>query len=116
MGKNDSGMPAITVGTDFRGKTSSAEGRPPLAGRAGRVFSGIVEVTSSIVASASVSSRDMVDLEVSGSLWPKHPSKISSKNEVLVPARAISTFPRPLHLNLAAVPSRCAANSNKVRP
>ena len=96
----------MTVGTDFKGKTSSAEARPPLAGRVGRIFSGILEVTSSIVVSVFASSREMVDLEVLGSFWPKHPSKISSKNEVYVPARAIFNFLRPLHHNLAALPSR----------
>ena len=60
-------MPAITVGIDFKGNTSSAEARPPLAGTEGKVFSGIVEVTSSIDMSASTSSRQMVDWEVSGS-------------------------------------------------
>ena len=114
-GKNGSGIPAMTVGTDFKGKISSAVARPPLAGVDG-VCLGILEVTSSIVASVSISSMEMVDLEVSRSLWPKHPSKISSKNEVLVPARATFTFPRPSCLNLAALPSRCAASSNKVRP
>ena len=101
-------MPALTVGTDFRGNTSSAEARP-----GGRVFSWMLEVTSSTVMSVSGSSREIVDWEVSKSFWPNHPSKISSKNEVLVPARAIFTFPRPSHLNLAALPSRCSANSNR---
>ena len=53
-------MPAMTLGTDFKGKTSSAEARPPLAGRVGRVFSRILEVTSSTVISVSASSREMV--------------------------------------------------------
>ena len=66
-------MPAMTVGTDFKGKTSSAEARPPLAGRVGRVFSRILDVTSSIVASVSISSREMVDWEVSGSFLAKTP-------------------------------------------
>ena len=47
-------MPAITVGTDFRGNTSSAVARLPLAGQVGGVFSGILEATSSIVAPVSV--------------------------------------------------------------
>ena len=44
--KNGSGMPAITVGIDFKGKTSSAVARPPPSGRVGGVFSGILEVAS----------------------------------------------------------------------
>ena len=110
------GMPAITMGTDFRGNTSSAVAGPPLAGIEGRIFSGMLEVTSLTVMSLSTSSREMVDWEVSGSLWPKHPCKISSKNEVLVPARAIFTLPKPSHLNLATLPSKWAAGSNKASP
>ena len=106
----------MTMGIDFKGKTSSAVARPLLSGRVDGVFSGILEVASSIVAPVSVSSVEMVDWEVSRSLWPKHPSKISSKNEVLVLARAIFTFPSPSHPNLAALPSKWAASSNKVRP
>ena len=41
-GKNGSGMPAITVGTDFKGNNSSAAARPLLTGTEGRVFSGDV--------------------------------------------------------------------------
>ena len=84
----------MTVGTDFKGKTSCAVARPPLAGGVGGVFSGTLEVTSSTV--ASVSSMEMVDWELSRSLRPKHPSKISSKNEVLIPARAIFHFSQAL--------------------
>ena len=70
----------MTVGTDFKGKTSSAEARPPLAGRVGRMFSRILEVTSSIVASVCIFSREMVDWEVSvlfgQNTLPKYPVKI----------------------------------------
>ena len=109
-------MPAITVGTTFKGNTSSAEARPPLTRTGGKVYSGILEVTSSTVMSVSTSSREMVDWEVSGSCWPKHPSKISSRNEVLVLARATFTLPQPSCLNLAALPSKWAASFNKVSP
>ena len=54
-------MPAITVGTDFRGSTSSAVARPPLVGRVGEVFLEILEATSSVVVPVSGSSREMVD-------------------------------------------------------
>ena len=77
------------MGIDFKGKTSSAVARPLLSGRVTGVFSGRLEVVSSIVAPVSASSVEMVDWEVSKFSWPKHPSKISSKNEVFVPARAI---------------------------
>ena len=106
----------MTVGIDFKGKTSSAVARLPLLGIVDGVFSGILGVASSIVAPVSVSSVEMEDWEVSRSLWTKKPSKISSKSEVLVPASAIFTFPRPSCLNLAALPSKWAASSNKVRP
>ena len=43
------------------GNASSAVARLPLAGRVGGVFSGMLEATSSTVASVSVSSREMVD-------------------------------------------------------
>ena len=109
-------MLAITVGTDFKGNTSLAEARPPLTGTEGRVFSGILEVTSLTVVSVSASLREMVDWEISGSYWLKHPSKISSKNEVLVPARSTFTLPKPSCLNLAALPSKWAASSNMVSP
>ena len=115
-GKNGSGMPAITVGIDFKGNTSSDEARPTLTGTEGKVFSGMLEVTSSINMSASASSREMVDWEVSGSCWLKHHSKISSRNEVLVPAQATFTLPKRSHLNLATLPSKWVASSNKVSP
>ena len=54
-------MPAINWGTDFKGNTSSAVARPPLAGRVGGVFSRDIGSTSSIVAPVSVSSVEMVD-------------------------------------------------------
>ena len=54
-------MPAITVGSDFRGNTSSAVARPPLVGRVGEVFSGILEAISSVVVPVSGSSREMMD-------------------------------------------------------
>ena len=60
-------MPAITVGTDFKGNTSSAAARPPLTRMEGEVFSVMLEVTSSTGMFASTSSREMVDWEVSGS-------------------------------------------------
>ena len=85
----------MTVVTNFRGNISSAVARPPLGGIGGRVFSGMLEVTSFTVMSVSASSREMVDWEVSGSCQPKHPSKISSKNEVLVLPRATFTLPKP---------------------
>ena len=56
-------------------------------------------VASSIVAPVSVSSVEMVDWKVSRSLWTKHPSKRSSKSEVLVLTRAIFTVPGPRSLN-----------------
>ena len=61
MGKYGSGMPAITVGTDFRGNTSSAVARLPLAGMVDGVFSGMLGVASQIVAPVSVPSVEMVD-------------------------------------------------------
>ena len=106
----------MTAGIDFKGKISSAVTRLPPLGRVDGVFSWILGVASSIVVPVSVSSVEMVDWEVPRSLQTKHPSKISSKSEVLVPARAIFTFPRPSCLNLAALPSKWAASSNKVRP
>ena len=60
-------MPAISVGIDFKGNTSSAEARPALTGTEGKVFYGMLEVTSSTDMSVSTSSREMVDWEVSGS-------------------------------------------------
>ena len=54
-------MPVITVGTDFRGNTSSTVARLPLVGRVGEVLSGIFEATSSAVVPVSGSSREMVD-------------------------------------------------------
>ena len=69
----------MTVGIDFKGMTSSAVARPPLSGREGGTFSGILEVASSIVVPISVSTVEMVDWEVTKFSWPKHPSKISSK-------------------------------------
>ena len=54
----------MTVGIDFKGKTSSAVPRPPLSGRVAGVFSGRLEVAPSIVAHISVSSVEMVDWEV----------------------------------------------------
>ena len=52
-------MPAITVGTDFKGNTSSDAARPPLTGTEGKVFSGMLEVTSSTDMFASASSGEM---------------------------------------------------------
>ena len=69
----------MTMGIDFKGKTSSAVARPPLSGRVGGVFPGILEVAPSIAAPVSVYTVEMVDWEVSKFSWPKHPSKISSK-------------------------------------
>ena len=52
--QNGSGMHAITVGSYFRGNTSSAVARPPLTGMVEGVFSGILGVTSLTVAPGSV--------------------------------------------------------------
>ena len=53
----------MTGGIDFKGKTNSAVARPPLAGRLAGVFSGKLEVVSSIV--VSTFSVETVDWEVS---------------------------------------------------
>ena len=63
----------MTVGINFKGKTSTAVARPPLSGRVGGVFLGILKVASSILAPASVSVVEMVDWEVSKFSWAKTP-------------------------------------------
>ena len=62
--KNGSGISAMTGGIDFRGKTSSAVARPPLSGRVAGVSSGRLEVAPSIVVPTSVSSVEMVGIQI----------------------------------------------------
>ena len=50
------------------------------------------------------------------SMVPKAPSKVSMREDVLHPARAILIFPRPSHFSLAAFSSRWLASSIRVKP
>ena len=89
----------MTIGMDFKGKTSSAVAKPPTLGSVVVIFSKTSEVFSLVVDFMSDSSEDAIDSEVSTSTWPKYPLGISSKEEVSVPVRAILILPRPSCLN-----------------
>ena len=65
--KNVSGRQAMAIGMDFKGKTSSAAAKPPISGSMVVGFSGTSDGFSFVVTSFSVSSVEMVDLEVSKS-------------------------------------------------
>ena len=57
-GKNDSGIPAITVQIDFKGNTGCVAARPPLTETEGEVFPGVLGAASSTDVFASASSRE----------------------------------------------------------
>ena len=86
-------------GIDFKGKTSSAEaklhssvgGTEAFPG-ASDVFTGNFSAVVDFLIGVSVETDDVV---VSKSTQPKDPSKNSSKEEVLVPARTILILPKP---------------------
>ena len=64
--QNGSGMPAITVGTDFRGNISSAVARPPLAGMGEGSSLGCWRLHPQLLCLVSSSSRQMLGL---GGIW-----------------------------------------------
>ena len=77
-------MPATTSGVDLKGKTSSAVAKPLALGGVVEVFSAISELFSSVVNPFSDSLADSEE-----SLQPKCPCKISRRDDVSVPAKAI---------------------------
>ena len=99
-GKKDSGIPATTRGIDCMGKTNSAPMRPLSSGDGIGGDKGI----SSFVASF-ISEREPVEI-FSWLIKPKPPSKVSRREEVLQPARAIFIFSKPSCFNLAVFPSK----------
>ena len=58
----------MTMGIDFKGKTSSAAAKPPISGSVVVGYFGILDVFSSVVTSFSDFSVEIVDLEVSRSM------------------------------------------------
>ena len=87
-GKSDLGRQAITRGMDFNRNTSSAEARLLSSeGAAGTFSSGSSDGFSVVVGFQAGVSVEMDEMVV--------PSKITSSEEVSVPARAILILPRP---------------------
>ena len=89
----------MTRGMDFRKNTSSADAKPPSQEGMIDVFSGASDVLSGVF-SAVVDfcadySVETDDADVSKLTCPKDPSRISSREEVSVPARAILILPKP---------------------
>ena len=96
----------MTRGMHFKGNTSSADAELPSSVGAPRFFQQL-QIFFSDNCSAIVDFLIDVSLEedvldVSRSTHPKEPSKISSKEEVSVPARAILILPNPSCQSLAA--------------
>ena len=50
------------------------------------------------------------------SVVPKAPSRVSMREAVLHPVRAVLIFPKPSHFNLTAFSSRWLASSIRVKP
>ena len=112
-GKSDLGRPAIMRGMDFNGNISSAEVRLLSSGGAtDAISSGSSGSFSVVVGFWAGVSVEMDDVVVLRSKWPKVPSKISSSEEVSVPARAILILPRPSPQSWAAFFSKWEANSS----
>ena len=107
------GRLTTTVGMDFKGKTSSAVVRLLISGMVIEVFFTTSGVSSSVVNSLLESSADSDSEE---STWQKYPCKITKREDVSLPAKAIFILPKPSHLSWAAFSSRWAASSNKFKP
>ena len=84
-------------GMDFSGNTSCADAKPPSAGGVTETFSGMSDVFSTIVDFYMDFSVKTDDRDVSKFTCPKDPSKISNREEVSVPIRAIVILPS-LHI------------------
>ena len=114
----------MTRGMNFRGNTSSTAakllssegGTDTFSDVSSSGFSDGFSVVAGFVAGASVISVETDDAVVSRSTQPKDPSKISSSEEVSVPARAILILPKPSLQSCAAFLSKWEANSSKCKP
>ena len=89
-------IPAAMRGIDCVGKTNSTSNGPPTVG------DGVVEISSLL----SLGSRMEVREIFPGSVVPKAPSRVSIREAVLHPVRAILIFPKPSHFNLGTFSSR----------
>ena len=89
----------MTVGIDFNGNSNSAVAGPLTSEGVAGIFSGTSAVFSFVVVLSLDFSVEVVDIEVSKFTQPKWPSRISNKEEVSVPARAILIHPIPSCLN-----------------
>ena len=63
---------------------------------------GVVGISSLLSLGSSIEVREIFP----GSVVPKAPSRVSIREAVLHPARAILIFPKPSHFNLTAFSSR----------
>ena len=86
-------------GVDFKGNTSFTEVKPPSSEGVTKTFSETSEVFSSVVDFFPDFSVEADDTDVSKLTCPKYPSKISNKEEVSIPTRAILICPKPSHLS-----------------
>ena len=82
---------------DFRGNTSSADAKTPSSEGMIETFSGTSDVFSALVDFCADFPVEADDTDVSKFTCPKDPFKISNREEVSVPKRAILILPKPLH-------------------
>ena len=100
MDNRDSGIPAITRGIAYVGKTSSTPIGPLLAGDGVDGVDGMSPITVSLASEMEAMENSLLIYE------PKAPSRLSKREDMLQPMRAILIFPKPSHFSLAVLSSK----------